>query len=348
MNQQLTAISPPPTIMKSNFIPLVVAFLLLFTGACSNDIELNAPEKEIAIVYGLLSPQDEVHYVRIERAFLEENTSALELAQRPDQLYFDNLVVELTRMGDGEIFQLQEVDGTVDGIIREEGIFSSSPNILYRIADSQINLQQGEIYVLSIRQAGSEETLASASTAIVGTVRLNRPIPGNNKLPLRIEEDESFTLLWAADETARFFDVKMTIHLEEQQANNIANRRTLTWTIARNITAMDGPNRISFEGVEFYRFLANTLAEEAVRSRRVRAIDIRIDVGGEELFNYINVGQANTGITSSQVIPTYTNIENGLGIFSSRNQFLEEGFSIDGITREGLKNSELTRGLNFE
>lgn len=334
--------------MKSNFIPFLLLTYLLFVGACANDIELNAPQKEIAVVYGLLSPQDDVHYIRIERAFLESNTSAIELAQRPDQLYFENLNVELLRLRDGKIIPLQEADGTVDGIERDAGIFATTPNILYKVANNQLDLQQGEEYQLVIRQAGQEEALATATTTIVGDVRLNRPIPGNNKLPLRLEEDELFTVLWAADETASFFDLKMTIHLEEQQADNLLNQRSLTWTIAKNITAIDGPNRIDFEGIEFYKFLANTLADQPVRSRRIQAIDIRIDIGGEALFNYINVGQANTGITSSQIIPTFTNIENGLGIFSSRNQLLEEGFAIDAITREGLQNSDLTRGLNFE
>ena len=333
--------------MTSKSIPfLLLACLLIWS--CSNEIELNAPSKEIAVVYGILSPKDEVHYIRVEKAFLEDNTSALELAQRPDQLYFDNLEVALVRDSDGQQFRLVEVDGTLEGLEREAGIFATTPNILYKIASNQLTLQEEESYTLSIRKGDTDEVLATAQTTIVGQVRLNRPIPGANKLPLRIEEEETFTVLWAAEATAQFFDLKMDIHFEEVPANGSPLQKTLTWSIAKNVDAIDGPNRIEVEGIEFYRFLASTLIEDVSLIRRINSIDIRIDAGGQELFNYINVGQANTGITSSQVIPTYTNIENGLGIFASRNQLVEEGFFIDSITRDLLRNGELTKDLNFE
>ncbi len=333
--------------MTSKSIPFLLLCCLLI-WSCSNEIELNAPSKEIAVVYGILSPKDEVHYIRIEKAFLEENTSAIELAQRPDQLYFDNLEVELVQDSDGQRFKLVEVDGTLEGVEREAGVFATTPNILYKIATNQLSLQEEESYTLNIRKADTDEVIATAQTTIVGSVRLNRPIPGANKLPLRIEEDETFTVLWAADESAQFFDVKMDIHFEEIPANGTPSSKTLTWTIAKNVDAIEGPNKIEVEGIEFYKFLASILTEEVSLTRRINTIDIRVDAGGKELFNYINVGQANTGITSSQVIPTYTNIENGLGIFASRNQLIEEGFFIDSITRELLKNGELTRRLNFE
>lgn len=332
--------------MKSKSIPFLL-LVGLFLFGCSNEIELNAPSKEVAVVYGLLSPKEEVHYVRIEKAFLEENTSAIELAQRPDQIYFDNLDVELVSVTDGQSFPLIEVDGATVGLDRDPGVLASTPNILYTIANNRLLLQEGAQYTLNIRKGDTEELIATAQTTIVGAIRLNRPIPGANKLPLRIEEDETFTILWAADETAQFFDVKMNIHFEERQDNR-TTQKTLTWTIAKNIDALDGPNKIEAEGIEFYKFLANTLMEDPTISRRIQSLDIRIDAGGEALFNYINVGQANTGITSSQVVPTYTNIENGLGIFSSRNRLVEEDYAIDAITRELLKEGELTRRLNFE
>ena len=117
--------------------------------------------------------------------------------------------------------------------------------------------------------------------------------------------------------------------------------------LAESIEGEDGPNRIEPDGIEFYRFLSANIEVDANLQRVLTTIDIRIDAGGEELFNYINVGQANTGITSSQIIPNYTNLSSGLGIFASRNTFLETGFVLDGQTRTVLQENELTRDLNF-
>ena len=83
--------------------------------------------------------------------------------------------------------------------------------------------------------------------------------------------------------------------------------------------------------------------------RRVyRGLDFVIDAGGEDLWNYIQVGNANTGITSAQEIPRYTNISEGLGLFSSRSSLVAEGYGIHQRTRDSLIDGSITAHLNFE
>ena len=291
--------------MKYSFLFLIA--LVLFS--CSNEFDLTAPAQEIPIVYGLLSRADDTHFIRVERAFINEETSALELAQRPEELYFDEVIVELVRERDGTTFLLEEVDGSQIGLERDLGIFATSPNILYQIAADELNLQEEEIYRLNIRRPNDDGLLTTATTPIVGDVRLNRPIPGNQKPPLRILEDDEITILWAADESARLFDVAMVVNYEEFDPldPNTLVEKSIEWMLAESIEGEDGPNRIEPDGIEFYRFLSANIEVDANLQRVLTTIDIRIDAGGEELFNYINVGQANTGITSSQIIPNYTN-----------------------------------------
>ncbi|MCC7244082.1 MAG: hypothetical protein IT269_00265, partial [Saprospiraceae bacterium] len=57
---------------KLLFLPL----LALLVASCSNDFDVAAPWKEIPVVYGLLSPQDTAHYIRIEKAFLDASEGA--------------------------------------------------------------------------------------------------------------------------------------------------------------------------------------------------------------------------------------------------------------------------------
>jgi len=317
--------------------------------SCSNEFELNAPAKEIPIVYGLLSRVEPVHYVRVERAFLEEGVNALELAQLPDQLYFEDIVVEIGEEGSNEKVQLQRINGATTGLERTEGVFATTPNFLYSVNASDLPLQEDAIYRLTVRRQNTEEILTTAITPIVSDLRLNRPIPGVNKRAFRILDDNEITVIWAADETAKFFDVKMHINYEEWNPNDLTTleTKTLTWTLAKNQAAIGGANRVEIPGLDFYRFLASTLPVDATRLRRLTTIDLSIDAGGEELFNYINVGQANTGITSAQALPVYTNLSSGLGIFASRNSFLESDFEIDSATRDFLTDGDLTRDLNF-
>lgn len=53
----------------------------LFLSACANDFDVTAPWKEIPVVYGILSPQDSAHYIRVEKAFVDPEKSALEIAR---------------------------------------------------------------------------------------------------------------------------------------------------------------------------------------------------------------------------------------------------------------------------
>ena len=326
----------------------LITCCLLFLFSCSNEFELNAPAKEIPIVYGLLSRSDEVHYIRVEKAFIEENTSALELAQDPNALYFEDVQVELVRENSGTAFLLDRVDASQLGLERETGIFATTPNILYKIEANELNLQEEEIYRLNIRRA-ADDLLTTAITPIVGDVRLNRPIPGDQKPPLRVIVDDELTIVWAADETAKLFDVTMRINYEEFNPNepNSVVQKSLEWALAKSVESIDGPNRVEPEGIEFYQFLNGNIAVDPNLQRVLKTIDIRIDAGGAELFNYINVGQANTGITSAQVIPNYTNLSSGLGIFASRNTLLETGFVLDAQTKQELRNNDLTKDLNF-
>ena len=316
--------------------------------SCSNEFELNAPAKEIPIVYGLLSRSDEIHYIRVEKAFIDENTSALELAQDPNALYYEDVQVELVRERNSDVFLLERVDASQLGLERESGIFATTPNILYKINADELNLQEEEIYRLNIRRA-ADELLTTAITPIVGDVRLNRPIPGEQKPPLRIITDDELTIVWAADETAKLFDVTMIINYEEFNPNdaNSVVQKSLEWRLAKSIKGTDGANRVEPEGIEFFQFLNGNIIVDATLQRVLTNVAIRIDAGGEELFNYINVGQANTGITSAQVIPNYTNLSSGLGIFASRNMFLETGFVLDAQTKQELRNNDLTKELNF-
>ncbi|MFM7699297.1 MAG: hypothetical protein ACKO7V_00730, partial [Bacteroidota bacterium] len=71
-------------------LPRVLLLLsLLALGACSTDIDVNAPWKEETIVTGLIDPNDAVHYLRIHKAFLDPNRNALVVAQIRDSLYHE-------------------------------------------------------------------------------------------------------------------------------------------------------------------------------------------------------------------------------------------------------------------
>src|SRR5688572_27152203 len=126
--------------------------------SCDNELVVTDEWKDIPVVWGLLNASDTAHYIRVEKAFLDPTTSAFDIAQIPDSLYYDNASVSLRRISSGQVFPLQRVNGDLEGYPREEGIFAETPNYLYKIKANSINLMPGELYEFILERGEGKPT----------------------------------------------------------------------------------------------------------------------------------------------------------------------------------------------
>jgi len=166
---------------------LSVLFAAVLWQSCSNDFELNADFKDIPIVYGFIDINDEDHYIRIQRAFLDGETSAIQIAQIHDSIYYDNIDVSLLVNGN-QSFTLEEINGEDVGIFKEEGAFANSPNTLYTISQAEIGLQGCDEVTLVINR-GDNLPPVTATTTIVGDVtEITQPRIGINGSPNPLQD----------------------------------------------------------------------------------------------------------------------------------------------------------------
>jgi hypothetical protein len=111
------------------------------------------------------------------------------------------------------------------------------------------------------------------------------------------------------------------------------------------------PNNLNIQyaikGRAFYEFLKSNLTEDPKINRFLKFATIEIASGGVELKDYINIVQANLGITSSGEIPSYTNVVNGIGLFSSRTSVKRDNVAFTNMTRDSVVNGIITKSLNF-
>ena len=121
--------------MKKIFLFIAVIASAIFYPSCANDIDLTSEWKDIPIVYGLISASDSINYIRVEKAFIDNDISALDLAQIPDSLYYDDITVQIKSLDSNNpaTFNFVRVDGNLEGFVREEGIFANSPNYIYKL-----------------------------------------------------------------------------------------------------------------------------------------------------------------------------------------------------------------------
>jgi len=314
----------------------------LFTS-CSNDFDLTEPPREIPVVYGLISAADTTQYIRVEKAFIDENIPANVLAMDPANLYFENLDVKIRHNRTGTEYNLTKVDGNTVGLQRSPGAFAQAPNFVYKLASKTNPLTAKDEYTLILRKPDGT-TLSTATTRLLAKYEnTDVTTPGVNSL-IGFTYNGDFRIVWAADENAAIHDIQLIMHYVEERPGMPVERRSITWHMARNYDR----STFSIRGREFYEFLARNMDANPNVARYFEHFSLSITSGGKEIRDYISVGQANTGITSSGEIPTYSNLSNGgLGVFSSKSQFLRTNIGATPPTIDSLKNGFITKSLNF-
>jgi hypothetical protein len=327
---------------------------LLFLSRCSNDFDLVADWKEIPVVYGIISPADTAHYIRVEKAFLDPTRSALEVAKIADSLYYPEGVISvfLVRVTNNTEYPLKRVDGRLEGIPRADGTFATEPNWLYKIKASDISggLRENEKYRLLIRRADGQPDI-TGETFIPREVTLT--VPNTNDTPPRIQFFPSTptTFRWLHDANGVYFDVYLSIrYREENNAGSILSRDTLLWKPGNSILAESAQTtKFSVPGTSFYSFLVEKIPPaEAGRRRYFDRCEVIVEGGGREIRDFILTNEANSGLTGAEIIQTYTNMSEGYGIFTAKSRGVFPGIRIWEETIDSMKLNPATAPLRFE
>ena len=268
-------------------------------------------------------------------------------------MLFRSVTVTLVRTRNNERFNLTKVDGNTEGYPRKDGIFAKSPNFLYKIKKSVLSLQSDEEWRIELLRKGETKAFAKSTTKVIGNYEVTTP--GTAPISLRYDNTLNVTIE-TEEKSARLVDIKVIVNYDEIDAAtpNQTVAKSISWNYItggqRKVNGSVADPIVSFSrrGLDFYQYLGDNMAVIPGVKRTFKSIEIEVYTGGQELIDYINIGIANTGITGSQTIPTFTNIENGLGIFSSKNKTVKKGIKISEATLDLLINGEYTKKLNFK
>jgi hypothetical protein len=336
---------------------ILASLLLLFAFAgCDNELNVAADWEEIAVIYGTLDPVADTQFIRIQRAYLDENEGALAFSLEQDSLYFDTLEVKLDEFHNGVLsktIELKRINGNDIGLLKDEGVFSYQNNFLYYTTEpiKAPNSFNEYAYALNVSNPRTGYS-ASAITETVGNAEMQQPVNEfNNELRMLNIDNHSLLARYQEGKFARSYDMTMEMRIEEVDRNDTSNRitKTLTWKM------LNGKVTRSLRGFEeaaylvssasFFNFLSANLERDSTVYRRLVGCDLRLFGVGEELYNYINVNSPSIGIVQKK--PEYTNIENGFGIFSSRHINLYRNQEFHPDTKQAVINNEATRELGF-
>lgn len=320
--------------MKCYLSPVLLILFGMMIVSCGNELDLVEESGPIPVVYGLINKQDSAQYIRVEKAFVDKETSALTLAKDPANLYFDNASVSLIGP-DGAETPLSKVDAGLEGYPREDGVFANAPNYLYKVKTDSWNPTAGLKYTLKIVPS-PDGASHEATTTLLDDTQIILPSPERK---LSLQSSRGFQVKYD-NNTASIFDVDLNLTVRESDKGEVVYRIK----VARGTDSRD----LAIDSDDVYNQIASTLPVREGVSRTLVAATVSVYAAGPELLSYLSVASANLGITSSQAIPTYTNIENGVGVFSSRTvATVGEWADFSSSTLDSLIDGRFTKKLNF-
>lgn len=330
--------------MNRNVWPLFVLVMML-AGSCKNDIDTNADWKEIFVVYGLLNGNDSVHYLRVNRAFLSENQSALEVAKVVDTSYYNQLEVKVDEF-EGNTLRNTFILTTNNKLAKDTGLFGNYPNVLFSF---EAKLSNNREYRLTVKNKTTGNMATAKTVLVTAPLQLNNPsFSSTNFL---IDTARSLNLTWTPGFNAALYDLTMRFYWDEyDSATNqlIDSNKFIDWPMAQNREPSSG-NVISSRvpGNNFYAYLADHVPHVVGRYRRPKKMDFMYWAADNEFKIYREVNEPSIGLVQKK--PEYTNLSNGhYGLFASRHYMVIPNVSISQQTLFFLENYKVTRSLKFK
>ncbi|MGD0710435.1 MAG: hypothetical protein ABR968_04580 [Bacteroidales bacterium] len=333
---------------KISFILTVI----LFYSACKPDFNPNTSWKDITVVYGLLSPNDTVHYVKINKAFLGQG-NALVMAQNPDSCtYGNNLTVWVEEWNGSNRTNLWYLDTTTI-YNKESGTFYYPKQVIYKFKAKLDTIDAGVDYRLYIKNNKTGK-LVSGHTGLVQKFDVLKPLPSSSlhQVVVNFTGPNYVRMVWNPSYYGRLYQLDILFTYREKNIlTNDSVVKTLDWNLGTRTSAGTSGNDPSLEidipGVSFYTFLQGNITASPNMVRTVAGYPLRyvFSAGADNLNTYIEVNAPSTSVVQDR--PGFTNIVNGLGIFSSRYQEIQPHY-LDAYSSDSLLYGHYTKNLNFQ
>ena len=323
-------------------------FILLIVCSCKTDFDIEASEKEIPVVYGVLNVTEPKQYIRVQRSFLSKGGNVSDLSKDSNILYYSGGKAMLTVTSTGKTILGKRINSEDIGIKRDSGFFAETPNILYEF-DTKDWMVTPPAKVIFTFENESLLKNVSAQISLVKDLQLREGVPA---APLNLGYDRVITMSWNHSTETKLFDLTMRINYQEKsnKSNGVFLDKSVDWVLKDHLEVGSDPTKgsFSFKGIEFFKFLGNSLLVSSDIQRNMKTVDILLTAGGIEFKEILDLNHANFGLTGSNSIPRYNNIVNGIGFLSSRMKVSRTDISLSSVTLDSLKFGVYTKALQFK
>lgn len=327
---------------------LFLAFLII---SCNNDVELLEKSAPVPVVYGLFNRSVDAQSLQISKTFVfGESGGATAAALVKDSVYYnpEDVVVQIISKT-GQKVVAEAYNATDRGVVRDPGKFSVDGNWFYEYKVSDLDVKTGDSLSLVIEKQG--EILAKGKALVLPTLAFTPsrpptqlyPFSSTNKYSMRwdVERDNATTY----DDLVSTYELGFDISVSETK-NGVTTKKNMYWPAGTNLEPRSFQS-LSIRG--FYGFLSSQLVVDPEITRTLDYVSIVITAGDKSYLDYQKLIDANDGITSTQELPPFSNVEGGLGLFGGIAQLRQDTFgSLTPGAFQELNENPLTQPLNFK
>lgn len=340
-------------------------------NSCETDFDTTTDWEDITVVYGIIDQNDSMQYIKINKAFLGEG-NVLQFAQEYDSINYPfPLNVRLEEYDEDEVLvQTIEFDTATsykpddpDAIFPTgaQTIYKGGPETPYKIeyilvpgpppqdtiGFRKLWLNDNNTYKLNIMYPDSSK-LVTSETQLVQDFSITRPFPGQTSIKFVTNPAVPYVFEWekAPNDEGRFrYEFRLVFHYEELTFDNSLMQKSID--LVSNVTVHQplSGSEMSYYYWDnnFYSSCENKIpyddeaVEENIKERHTGDIEIIVSVAGEAFNLFMQVYEPSTSIVQEK--PPYTNVENGIGVFSSRYR-INDSKNLHDETKAELKSIE--------
>lgn len=328
--------------MKKYFTLSFIIGIIAIMSSCETDFSTITDWQDITVVYGLIDSKDSIQYIKINRAYLSETDVLTYAADRDSNEYLYKLEVSIEEWTpDGTKVKTYQLDTTTI-YDREPGTFyypeqtiykTNKPNFPYEIKyiveglNDTIGvevfwLNDKNIYKLNIKNPETGKEISS-ETKIVEDFRITKPAFGQT---IRFVTDpvNPKEFQWERADNGAEYEFQLRFNYGELKWGSNDTIYKYITLASSTVSAPGGSNTLSYYYWDDQFFVAceslipysDPAEEDEVKERFTSLVDVIVSVAEDDFALYREVNAPSTSIVQER--PNYSNIENGLGIFSSR------------------------------
>lgn len=326
------------------FLFLILSFFLSFTS-CNKDLNVNADWKEVTVVYGLLDQTTDTTFIKITKAYLGPG-DALMFAKIPDSSNYKEPVEARLEEYNGEIFirNISLDTLTIHNKVQGDSIFYYPDQLMYF---TTARLNENYIYKLYIKNQKTGKVVTS-QTALVHDFNILRPASQASFPP-----GGEFQVQWSPAKEGKRYQLLIRFFYKDYYKSDPKTGvlKSADWIVFNDVKSPEyvstQPFDLYFASDGFYSFVGSRIDSNSnVDHRTAEWCDFIFSVAAPDMNTYMEVTEPSLSLVQER--PPFTNIVNGIGLFSARYEKRQyDTLFVSPLTKTELKVNQHTKNLGF-